>query len=109
MTPASRPWLTLFCTSVARLDTVICTSRVDVGDGGPGTHSHRQSRTFRASASAARVGRTAGCRTGSSLGVLAVLSRAEPCLSKASYAGLARLPGRGLASAGGALSGPCPG
>jgi hypothetical protein len=70
--------------------------------------SHRQSRTFRTSASAACAGRAAGCRAGSSLGVLAVLSRAESCF-EASYACLARLPGCGVAGAGGVLSGRVPG
>ena len=37
--------------------------------------------------------------------MLAVLSQAEPGSLKVSCAGLARLPGRGVAGAGGAVSG----
>ncbi len=71
----------------------------------PHDHLHiKQSRTFRTSASVARVGRMAGWRTGSSLGVLAVLVTARGVLVQGPVT-LARLPGRGVVGAGGVLSG----
>jgi hypothetical protein len=87
--------LAMHC-SAGRLDTGPLTASKRIASKAPtGQRANcgMQSRTFRTSASAARVGRTAGCRTGSSLGVLAVLSRARSCLFKVSYACLARLPG----------------
>src|SRR5712691_11194453 len=76
----------------------------------PHDHLHiKQSRTFRTCASVARVGRMAGWRTGSSLGVLAVLVTASLVTARGVLVQgpvtLARLPGRGVVGAGGVLSG----